>query len=54
MDTFCIKKLHKTLKLTGKRGEPFTTTPSAKRTRDGLDLSLAFLAALRRADFLAD
>ena len=33
---------------------PLITTPSAKRTRDGLFLSLAFLAALSRADFRVD
>lgn len=40
--------------LTGHNGEPFTRTPSAKRTLDGFDLSLAFLAELSNADFLAD
>lgn len=40
--------------LTGHNGEPFTRTPSAKRTLDGFDLSLAFFAELNKADFLAD
>lgn len=40
--------------LTGHNGEPFTRTPSAKRTLDGFDLSLAFFAELSKADFLAD
>lgn len=40
--------------LTGNKGEPLTTTPSANRTRDGLHFSLAFLAALSKADFRAD
>lgn len=31
-----------------------TVTDSANRTRDGLFLSLAFFAAVRRADFLVD
>lgn len=33
---------------------PLITTPSAKRTRDGLFLSLAFFAALSRADLRVD
>lgn len=40
--------------LTGYRGDPLTTTPSAKRTLDGFDFNLAFLAELSNADFLAD
>lgn len=33
---------------------PLITTPSANRTREGLLLSLAFFAALSRADLRAD
>lgn len=35
-------------------GDPFITTPSANRTLEGLFLSLAFFAAVRRADFRVD
>ena len=35
-------------------GEPLMSTLSANLTREGLDLSLAFLAADRRADFRVD
>ena len=31
-------------------GEPFTMTPSAKRTRDGFERKRAFLAAVNNAD----
>lgn len=42
------------MKPTNGKVVPLIMTPSAKRTRDGLFLNLAFLAALSRADLRVD